>query len=108
MTTNQQATLRIILETLSQAAASVPWHVVAVDSCGLVALVDLSDDAPHTIAEAVAGRWGDVVATATLETATATAWGCLVKPAGDVQQTADRLRAAYALAIDAGGDEGPF
>ncbi|EMI40683.1 hypothetical protein [Rhodopirellula sp. SWK7] len=91
--------------------SDIPWGVVALERHVIVA--DARDESTSMIMEAVASRFGEVIATESLESLRCDGGpllGCLLTVSGDADDVAGRLRAAYWQATEpCGNDENqPF
>ncbi len=105
--------LRCLLALHASTPTPIAWHVAAIQPARVVIVLDSRDEASAMIIEAVAGQFGTVLATeSTSETHDGHSLiGCLIRPPGDIDDTAGRLRAAYAIATEPDADDeetGPF
>ncbi len=108
---------RSMLAVVDAIPSDVPWHVVTTDHQSLIFVADSRDEASTLEMEAIAGQFGDVVASECFHSRRIDPKpiiGCLVSiPAGsDPDETAGRLRGAYAISTNPPNDEpgftGPF
>lgn len=102
---------RNYLTIIDSVPQPIPWLAIAVDDC--VFIVDARDEATSIIMEAVAGRFGDIVATESIPSHRADAGpllGCLIHATCNADEAAGKVRAAYWLATepDQDGDNQPF
>jgi len=104
---------RSLLRLVDAIPSSVVCHVVATDNPRLIFVADAREAVTTIEMEAVAGRFGVVVASQCFHsrrTDPKPIIGCIVEiPAGsDADETADRLRGAYHLSTDpVSGDDDP-
>ena len=102
--------LRSLLELSAAMHWPVPWIVAPIPSLGKVLLCDERNEASTLLLDAIASDFGVVVASDSMQATLKNCEiiGCLIQvDSNDLESLADRLRAAYALAIDAGSNEPP-
>lgn len=105
---NSYAWLRSLLNVAASIPSSIPWAVAPIDYPGVILLCDSREEATISILEGVASQFGEVLETTSVDSTTngRELIGCLIRPsASDLETAAARLRAAYALATDAGANE---
>ncbi|TWT73296.1 hypothetical protein [Allorhodopirellula solitaria] len=103
---------RNYIQLIDSMPQPVPWIVIAVGTDILV--VDAREEATTMIMEAVAERFGEILATESIPSRRRDAGsllGCLIRiDSGDVDDMAGEVRAAFWLATEPeqGGDKQPF
>lgn len=110
---NSRDLCRSLLALADSIPSGVPWGVTDVSQDGLVFVHDARDESTTIIMEAVAGRFGEVVAVESIPSVRigyGPLLGCLVRVDGDASEMAGILRGAYAIATtEADPDStGPF
>lgn len=103
--------LLALLSVLAATPSNVDANAIAVAGTDLVLVTDDRREATTLLLEGVAGKYGQVVASACVqhELKRRDILGCLVRVEGDdVRAAAAKIRTAYALATaEDGGDEPP-
>lgn len=104
---------RSLLNVADSIPSSVPWGVVELADDRHVFLHDGRDESTSMIAEAIAGRFGEVVAVESIPSGRTNGGpllGCLIDVGSNADDAAGRLRAAYWSATEPAteSDEGPF
>ncbi|MFG0253657.1 MAG: hypothetical protein ACF787_00945 [Rhodopirellula sp. JB053] len=105
------ALCRNYLRVFDAIPTEVPWSVVALER--QVMVVDARDESTSVIMEAVASRFGEILATESVTSARCDGGpllGCLLNVAGNADDAAGRLRAAYWQATEpaSNGENQPF
>tara|TARA_R110002073_G_scaffold59094_7_gene149253 strand:- start:3460 stop:3798 length:339 start_codon:yes stop_codon:yes gene_type:complete len=101
---------RSLLAVVDAIPSSVAWHVVATDYTGWLFIADSRPDASTLEMGAIAGEFGEIIAEQCVHSGRPGGKpiiGAIVElPAGtDQTEASERLRAAYAIATDGGGDQ---
>ncbi|MEM9587717.1 MAG: hypothetical protein AAGA03_10600 [Planctomycetota bacterium] len=109
---NDEALCRSLLRLADAIPSTVTWHVIDLADCRTLLVVDRRDEATTMIMEAIAGRFGSVIAMESIPSSrdAGPLLGCLIRVPGAADEAAERLRGAYAVGTAEGGKEieGPF
>lgn len=104
-------TLHCLLRLFARTPSAVPWNVVDLETDGLIVVVDSRDTASTLIVAAVAGEFGEVIATESISIDGGDVVGCLVRASNNSREIAAMIRGAYLFAMQEGTehhDDHPF
>ncbi|TWT87999.1 hypothetical protein [Neorhodopirellula pilleata] len=110
---DEKTLCRSLLNVADAIPSSVTWGVVELADDRHVFLYDGRDESTSMIAEAIAGRFGEVVAVESIPSGRKDGGpllGCLIDVGSNADDAAGRLRASYAIATTPSSDDdhGPF